>query len=97
MLRVDPYVAEVLDTLVAWTLEGLDLSKAIAQPETAYKVRHLKMGIKMTGTLCSCDSFIASIMLVSASNYSSFNLDVLTCQKKLEMVLITGSFCDLLH
>ena len=51
--------------LIEWTLEGLDLSKALEQPEAAFKVRHFKMGARLAGALCSCDSYIAFRMLVS--------------------------------
>jgi hypothetical protein len=64
MLLISP---EVLDTLIDWVLEGLDRDKAMAQGETAYKVRHLKMGIRLTAALCSCDSYIAFRMMVRSS------------------------------
>lgn len=56
---------EVLAALLDWTLEGLDESLAMAQPERAYKVRHLKMGFKLAGALCSCDSEVTLQCLVS--------------------------------
>lgn len=59
------FIADVLKTLVEWCLEGLNLKKGIAQPETAFKVRHLKMGIRLAGALCSCDSQVASMVVVS--------------------------------
>ncbi|XP_078337705.1 protein virilizer homolog isoform X3 [Crassostrea virginica] len=49
---------DVLDTLIGWVLEGLDEEKAMNQPESAFKVRHLKMGITLAGALCACDSDI---------------------------------------
>ena len=58
------WITDVLTTLIEWTMEGLDLDKAMAQPETAYKVRHLKMGIMMAGVLCTCDSYTSFRMLV---------------------------------
>ena len=36
----------------------------MCQPATPYKVRHLKMGAKVAGALCACDSYIAFRMLV---------------------------------
>uniref|UniRef100_A0A0L8HH29 Virilizer N-terminal domain-containing protein n=1 Tax=Octopus bimaculoides TaxID=37653 RepID=A0A0L8HH29_OCTBM len=51
---------DVLTTLLDWCIEGLDLKKAITQPETAFKVRYLKMGIRLASSLCCCDSFVAS-------------------------------------
>ena len=55
---------EMLETLVDWCFEGLDINKAMAQPETAFKVRHLKMGIRLAALLCSADSYVAHRMLV---------------------------------
>ena len=55
---------EVLSYLLDWMVESLDESKAMAQPESAYKVRHLKMGFKLAGSLCSCDSNVSVQCLV---------------------------------
>ncbi len=55
-------------------MEGLDLERAMAQPETAYKVRHLKMGVTLAGVLCTCDSYTSFRMLVSREISSSFPL-----------------------
>ena len=51
---------DVLTTLIHWTFEGLDLEKAMCQPETPFKVRHLKAGIALATALCNCDNHIAS-------------------------------------
>lgn len=69
-------LVDVLEMLIDWTIEGLDVNRAVAQPETAYKVRHLKMGIRVAGTLCSCDSYIAFRMLVSRSVRKNFLFDM---------------------
>jgi len=55
---------DALETIIDWTFEGLDLNRAMCQPATPYKVRHLKMGIRVAGALCACDSYIAFRMLV---------------------------------
>ena len=55
---------DVLEHLIQWTIEGLDLECAIKQPEVAYKVRHLKLGIRLTAALTSCDSYTAFRILV---------------------------------
>lgn len=60
---------DVLPALIKFALEGLDERKAMAQPESAYKVRHLKMGFKLAGALCSCDSNIAVLCLVRMSGH----------------------------
>ncbi|KAH3771868.1 hypothetical protein DPMN_173197 [Dreissena polymorpha] len=51
--------ARALTCLLDWAQEGLMEDRAMAQPEAAYKVRHLKMGFKLAGALCSCDPSIA--------------------------------------
>lgn len=56
---------EVLSCLLDWMVEGLNESLAMAQPESAYKVRHLKMGFKLAGALCCCESNITLKCLVS--------------------------------
>ena len=71
--------AEVLTTLIDWTMEGLNLDKAMAQPETAYKVRHLKMGIMMAGVLCTCDSYTSFRMLVSLNLQRVWTIPLLSC------------------
>lgn len=58
------FTIDILDVLTEWTLEGLTLEKAIGQPDAAYKVRHLKMGIRVAGSLCSCDEAVATNVLV---------------------------------
>ncbi|KAJ8303301.1 hypothetical protein KUTeg_019697 [Tegillarca granosa] len=75
---------DVLETIVDWTLEGLDSSKAMSQPESAYKVRHLKMGIKLAGSMCCCDPEITvkcisrnlqhKLLDLLADQYMSFSL-----------------------
>ena len=61
-------VTDVLETLMQWVVEGLDLDAAIAQPETAYKVRHLKMGVRLSDALCSTNSDITLQIMVSFSS-----------------------------
>jgi hypothetical protein len=56
---------DVLSVLISWCEEGLSVDKAMAQPETAYKVRHLKMGIRLAAALSSCDNALTRTVLVS--------------------------------
>ena len=56
----------MLQLLVESMLEGLDVEKAMAQPVTAYKVRHLKMGIRLASSLGQCDAHVALSCLVSS-------------------------------
>lgn len=46
-------------------MEGLDENAAMKQPEAAFKVRHLKMGISLSTALLQCDSTVAMMLLVS--------------------------------
>ena len=55
---------DALGTIIDWAFEGLDLNKAMCQPATPYKVRHLKMGARVASALCACDPYIAFRMLV---------------------------------
>ncbi|XP_025114734.1 protein virilizer homolog isoform X3 [Pomacea canaliculata] len=54
----------ILETLVSWTMEGLDENAAMKQPEAAFKVRHLKMGISLSTALLQCDSTVAMMLLI---------------------------------
>ncbi|XP_056008740.1 protein virilizer homolog isoform X5 [Ostrea edulis] len=77
---------DVLETLIEWTLEGLDEEKAMNQPESAFKIRHLKMGITLAGALCTCDADVCVQALVQgvqtrlldllASPFMSFSIKV---------------------
>ncbi|WAR13247.1 VIR-like protein [Mya arenaria] len=58
LLYVEPNPG-ALDYLLDWAMEGLNEARAMAQPESTYKVRHLKMGFKLAGALCCCDSNVA--------------------------------------
>ena len=64
-------LSDVLDVLFDWAIEGIDEDKARVQPESAFKVRHLKIGIKLAGTLCVCDADITSKLLVRGVLYYS--------------------------
>ncbi|XP_005092655.1 protein virilizer homolog [Aplysia californica] len=50
---------DVLSTLMSWVMEGCDPDLAMTQPDAAIKVRHLKVGIKLAGLLCTSDEEIA--------------------------------------
>jgi len=64
---------DALETIIDWIFEGLDLDKAMSQPATPYKVRHLKMGVRVAGALSACDSYIAFRMLVCVCLYLSIH------------------------
>ena len=69
-------------------LEGLDGTKATAQPESTYKVRHMKMGFKVTAAMCTCDSEVALKVLVCTSTYLSLKFLVLASTN-------TGQGCNI--
>ena len=73
------FFIDTLDTLTEWTLEGLNLEKAIGQPDAAYKVRHLKMGIRVAGSLCSCDEAVTTNVLVCKSILIALNEKMYLC------------------
>lgn len=54
-----------IQTLITWTLEGLDVQSAMAQPDTAFKVRHLKMGIKLSERMLTMYESLTTELLVS--------------------------------
>ena len=89
---------EVLCTLLDWAVEGLDESKAMAQPESAYKVRHLKMGFKLAGALCTCDPSITIKVMVSGYYLFLKQALVFICTNLLktlrekEKLLLTSNF-----
>lgn len=63
---VDPASFDsTVNTLVDWTLESLNLQSAMCQPETPYKVRHLKMGIRFTGQMLLLYDQLTLRLLVS--------------------------------
>uniref|UniRef100_A0A8D8WPJ5 Protein virilizer n=1 Tax=Cacopsylla melanoneura TaxID=428564 RepID=A0A8D8WPJ5_9HEMI len=46
---------DVLTTLKAWINIGLDYDKALDQAEASYKVRHIKIGVRLTEAMLSID------------------------------------------
>lgn len=83
-LLVQEKRTDVLDTIIDWALEGLDEEKAMNQPESAFKIRHLKMGTTLAGALCTCDPDICiqalekdvqtKLLSLMESPYMSFSL-----------------------
>lgn len=63
---VDPSVFDsTVNTLIDWTLQSLNTQLAMRQPETPFKVRHLKMGIKFTGQILVLYETLTTKLLVS--------------------------------
>ncbi|XP_035231040.1 protein virilizer homolog [Stegodyphus dumicola] len=52
-----------LDTLINWAVDGLDFELALKQPQTAYKVRHLKAGIRLATLLFQTNAEIITKLL----------------------------------
>lgn len=61
-------------TLLDWTEEGLSLKAALAQSQPAYKVRHIKAGIRMATVLFLTGEDIVSRLLVCFFHFA-FLLD----------------------
>ncbi|XP_022239940.1 protein virilizer homolog isoform X2 [Limulus polyphemus] len=53
----------VIQTLIEWILEGLDFNAALKQPQAAYKVRHMKAGIRLASSLFCTDKHIVDKLL----------------------------------
>ena len=68
---VVPVKNDVIEQLYAHAMEGLDVGKAMSQPERAFNVRHLKMGVRLAGALLQCDDEVAMGLLVSAATILS--------------------------
>ncbi|ESO87799.1 hypothetical protein LOTGIDRAFT_234825 [Lottia gigantea] len=66
----------VVEKIIEWTMEGVDLDKAMKQPESAFKVRHLKMGIKLTGALTSFSPDFAKKLILKDIQHKLINLFV---------------------
>ena len=62
---------DVLEVLISWAIDGVTMSKALAQPEAVYKVKHIKLGVLLVEKLLSCNAMIARLLLVSM-NYLLF-------------------------
>lgn len=59
-------MADVLDVLTDCTLDCIDLKTAFNQTtSTRDVIRQLKIGILLSGVLCTCDSVVARALLVS--------------------------------
>ncbi|KAI5744798.1 hypothetical protein M8J76_005279 [Diaphorina citri] len=55
--------SQVLNTLIAWVNIGLDYDKALNQVEASYKVRHIKIGVRLTEAILSLDQDINYVLL----------------------------------
>ena len=58
------YIPDVIDMLIKWVMEGCNPDIAMTQPEAAFKIRHLKIGMKLAGLLCAQEESIALMLLV---------------------------------
>ena len=72
---VDPAMFDsAVNTLTDWTLESLNTQSAMRQPETPFKVRHLKMGIKFTGQILVLYENLTTKLLVCGLETKSSKL-----------------------
>ena len=56
---------EMIQLLIEWTLEGLNLEKAMMQP-IAVNMRQIKAGLSMVSAMCECGPEIADQLVVSS-------------------------------
>lgn len=54
-----------VNLLIDWVIEGLDFELALKQPQTVYKVRHMKAGIRLATLLFETNEEIIAKLLVS--------------------------------
>lgn len=64
---------ETCNILTEWTLDSLNVQSAMSQPETPFKVRHLKMGIKFAGQILLLYDALTIKLLVSCLSYISIS------------------------
>lgn len=55
----------VVNTLIDWCIEGLSEKYAMEQPTVPFKVRHLKMGIRLARVMVSLYDKLTLSLLVS--------------------------------
>ncbi|GFR93836.1 virilizer-like protein [Elysia marginata] len=65
---------DVLDVLIKWVMEGCDPDIAMTQPGAAFKIRHLKIGMKLAGLLCAQEESIALKLLHKGIQSKLLNL-----------------------
>ncbi|PAA83278.1 hypothetical protein BOX15_Mlig007137g6, partial [Macrostomum lignano] len=66
-----------MDTLVDWTLEGLDLQAARRQQQqdaNTFIMRHLKAGLSLAGMLCTLDQRISARLLAKSVQHRLLDL-----------------------
>uniref|UniRef100_T1D1V3 Putative virilizer-like protein n=1 Tax=Cupiennius salei TaxID=6928 RepID=T1D1V3_CUPSA len=62
-LKSQEKFTEAIDLFIKWTIEGLNFELALNQPQTAYKVRHLKTGIRLATLLFQTNNDIIQKLL----------------------------------
>ncbi|GFQ90344.1 protein virilizer homolog [Trichonephila clavata] len=63
LLKESEKIKEKINLLIDWVIEGLNFELALKQPQTAYKVRHLKAGIRLATLLFETNEEIIEKML----------------------------------
>jgi hypothetical protein len=87
----------IRDTLTRWTTIGLNFEKAIEQRQTAYKVRHLKAGIRLTISLTKQSELITSSLLANdclTLILELFDKPHMTLPVKLLLIRALDAFAD---
>ncbi|CAH0389348.1 unnamed protein product [Bemisia tabaci] len=48
----------IIETLISWVDTGLNFEDALTQPQPAFKIRHIKAGLRLAEVLCKCSEQI---------------------------------------
>lgn len=58
-------VPDILKHLVSWVRVGLNFNMALLQPQPGYKIRHIKVGVRLAEILCMCSGALAELLIVN--------------------------------
>lgn len=73
-------IGDHANLLVAWIRVGLDFDCALQQPQPGYKIRHIKIGARITELICCHKSMME--MLLYRENFNVFNELLLLYEQK---------------
>lgn len=59
------FPSDVLKQLISWVRVGLNLSMALRQPQPGYKIRHIKVGVRLVEVLCMCSGALAELLILN--------------------------------
>lgn len=97
LVQLDLNDATTLSKLIEWTAIGLNFEKAIEQRQTAYKVRHLKAGIRLTIALVKQNNHATKELVSNQCLHSLlqlFNKPYMSLPVKLLLIRALDTFAD---